>query len=129
MANMTGGQHLVTKTKVQKASARFQQQRRAKRREKLLRLFVELHEEFEALVPQITANISNLLSLADTINRVDRATGIIKRYEQLANEAKHLGLKPPPAPQLPDGIMEAYVLIVGRRPRPASKVKSLQGEA
>ena len=129
MANMTGGQHLVTKTKVQKASARFQQQRRANRREKLLQLFVELHGEFEALVPQMTADISNLLSLAKIVCSVDRATGIIKRYKQLAYEAKHLGLKPLPAPQLPDGIMEAYVLIVGRRPRPAAKAISLQGEA
>jgi bifunctional ADP-heptose synthase (sugar kinase/adenylyltransferase) len=128
MHNMTGGQHLDAKTKVQKATARFQQQRRAKRREKLLRLFVELHEEFEALVPQITADISNLLSLADIICCVDRAAGIIKRYKQLANEAKHLGLEPPPVPQLPDGITEAYVLIVGRRPRPASKAISLQGK-
>ena len=118
----------MTKTKVQKASARFQQQRRTKRREKLLQLFVELHEEFEALVPQITADISNLLSLANIICRVDRAVGIIKRYKQLTYEAQHLSLKPPPVPKLPDGIMEAYVLIVGRRPRPASKVKSLLGE-
>ena len=93
----------------------------------MLELFVELHEEFEALVPQMTADISNLWSLADIICRVDRAVGITKRYKQLANEAKHLGLEPPPAPQLPDGIMEAYVHIVGRRPRPASKAISLQG--
>jgi bifunctional ADP-heptose synthase (sugar kinase/adenylyltransferase) len=127
MHNMTGRQNLTTKIKVQKASARFQQQRRAKRREKLLQLFVELHEEFEALLPQMTADISNLLSLADIICCVDRAVGIIKRYKRLANEAQQLGLEPPPQPQLPDGIFEAYVLIVGRMPRPASKVISLQG--
>ena len=119
---------MVTKIKVQKAPTRFQQQRRAKRREKLLRLFVELHDEFEALVPQITADISNLLCLVDIICRVDRAVGIIKRYKQLSYEAQHLGLEPPPEPQLPDGIMEAYVLIVGKKPRPASKAISLQGE-
>ena len=127
MHNMTGRQYLDAKTKVQKASARFQQQRRTKRREKLLRLFVELHGEFETLVPQMTADISNLLSLADIICCMDRATSIIKRYEQLAYETKHLTLEAPPAPQLPDVIMEAYVLIVSGRPRPASKVKSLQG--
>lgn len=115
----------MTKIKVQKVTKRLQQQRRAKRKEKLLQLFVELHEEFEALVPQMTADISNLLCLADIICCVDRAVGIIKRYEQLTYEAQQLGLEPPPEPQLPDGIMEAYVLIVGRRPRPASRIKSL----
>ncbi len=112
-----------TNTKVQKMLKRFQQERRAKRREKLSRLFVELHEEFEELVPPITADILNLLCLADIFHQVDRATGIIKRYKQLANEAQHLGLEPPPVPQLPDGIMEAYVLIVGRRPQAAPKAK------
>jgi hypothetical protein len=108
---------LATNIKVKKMSKRFQQERRAKRRQKLLRLFVELYEEFEELVPPITADISNLLSLADIFHQVDRAAGIIKRYKQLAPEAQNLGLEPSPAPQLPDGIMEAYVLIVGRRPR------------
>jgi hypothetical protein len=70
---------LATKIKVQKASKRFQHQRRSRRREKLLRLFVELHEEFEALIPSTTANISNLLSLADIFHHVDLAAGIIKR--------------------------------------------------
>jgi DNA-binding SARP family transcriptional activator len=102
---------------------RFQQERRAKRKETLLRLFAQLHEEFEELVPQITADISNLLCLADIFYQVDRAAGIIKRYKQLANEAQHLGLEPPPAPQLPDGVMEAYVFIVGRRPRAVAKSK------
>ena len=110
-----------TNTKVQKMFKRFQQERRAKRREKLLRLFVELHEEFEELVPVMRADISNLLCLADIFHQVDRAVGIIKRYTQLVNEAQFLGLEPPPVPQLPDGIMEAYVLIVGRRPRAAPK--------
>jgi len=110
--------------KVQKASKRLQQKRRAKRREKLLRLFVELYDEFEALVPQITVDITSLLSLANVLRHVDRAAGIIKRYQQLANEAQHLGgIKPPPVPQIPDGIVEAYVLIVGRRPRPVLKAK------
>jgi DNA-binding SARP family transcriptional activator len=124
MHNMTRGQNLNTNIKVQKVSKRFQQQRRAKRRQKLLRLFVELHDEFEELVPQITADITNLLSLADIFHQVDRASGIIKRYKQLAKEAQQLGLEPPPVPQLPDGIIEAYVLIVGRRPRAASKAIS-----
>jgi DNA-binding SARP family transcriptional activator len=114
---------LDTNTIDQKGSKRFQHQRPAKRREKLLQLFVELHEEFEELVPQMTADISNMLSLADIICRVDRAAGVIKRYKQLANEARHLGLEPPPVPQLPEGILEAYVLIVGRRPRPVLKAK------
>jgi hypothetical protein len=112
-------------------SKRFQQERRAKRKEKLLRLFAQLHAEFEELVPPITADISNLLCLADIFHHVDRAVGVIKRYTQLANEGQHLGLEPPPAPQLPDGIMEAYVLIVGRRPRAAPKAKranELQGK-
>lgn len=113
----------MTNIKVQKTSKRFQHQRRAKRREKLLRLFIELHEEFEELVPQITADISNLLCLADILHHVDQAVGIVKRYKQLANEAQHLGIEPPPMPQLPDGIMEAYVLIVGRRPRAVRKAK------
>jgi hypothetical protein len=104
-------------------SKRFQQERRAKRREKLLRLFAELHKEFEQLVPRIAADISNLLSLADIFHHVDSAAGIIKRYEQLAHEARHLGFEPPPVPQLPEGIMEAYVLIVGRRPQAAPKAK------
>ncbi len=112
---------MATNTKVQKMSKRFQQERRAKRREKLLRLFVELHDEFEGLVPVMRADISNLLSLADIFHQVDRAAAIIKRYEQLAYEGQHLGLEPPSAPQLPDGIMEAYVLIVGRSPRAAPK--------
>ena len=60
---------MVTKIKVQKASKRFQDQRRARRREKLLGLFVELHNEFDELVPAIIAEITNLLSLADTVNR------------------------------------------------------------
>ncbi len=114
---------MSTNTKVQKMSKRFQQERRAKRRETLLRLFVELQGEFEDLVPPITADISNLLCLADIFRHVDRAVAIIKRYKQLANEAQHLGLEPPPVPQLPAGIMEAYVLIVGRRPRAAPKAK------
>jgi DNA-binding SARP family transcriptional activator len=114
---------LDTNTKVQKMFKRFRQERRAKRREKLLRLFVELHEEFEELVPPITADITNLLCLADILHHVDRAAGIIKRYKQLANEAQFLGLEPPPVPQLPDGIMEAYVFIVGRRPRAAPKAR------
>ena len=114
---------MSTNTKVQEMLKRFQQERRAKRREKLLQLFVELHEEFEGLVPPITADISNLLCLADIFYHVDRAAGIIKRYTQLANEAQHLGLEPPPVPQLPVGIVEAYVLIVGRRPRAAPKAK------
>jgi hypothetical protein len=123
---------LASDIKVQKTYKRFQQERRAKRREKLLRLLVELHEEFEELIPLITADISNLLSLADIFHCVDRAVGIIKRYKQLANEAQHLGLESPPVPQLPDGIMEAYVLIVGRRPRAVPKAKranQLQGES
>ena len=98
---------MATEIKVQKMAKRFQQERRAKRREKLSRLFVELHEEFEELIPSITADISNLLSLADIFYHVDRAAGIIKKYKQLVNEAQHLGLEPPPVPQLPDGIMEA----------------------
>jgi hypothetical protein len=114
---------LSTNAKVQKMSKRFQQERRAKRKETLLRLFAQLHAEFEELVPPITADISNFLCLADIFHYVDRAAGIINRYKQLANEAQHLGLEPPPAPQLPDGIMEAYVLIVGRRPRPAPTAK------
>ena len=114
---------MAINTRLQKMSKRFQQERRAKRRDKLSRLFVELHENFDELVPQIMADISNLLSLADIFHQIDRAVGIIKRYKQLAHEARHLGLKPPPVPQLPDGIMEAYVLIVGRRPRAASKAK------
>jgi hypothetical protein len=57
MHKLTGRQNLDTKIKVQKASKRFQQQRRAKRREKLLRLFVELIDEFEELIPAITADI------------------------------------------------------------------------
>ncbi len=114
---------MSTNAKVQKMLKRFQQERRAKRRETLLRLFIDLHEEFEELVPPITADISNLLCLADIFHQVDRAVGIIKRYTQLANEAQHLGLEPPPVPQLPDGVMEAYVLIVGRRPQAAPKAK------
>lgn len=114
---------MATNTKVQKMSKRFQQERRAKRREKLSRLFAELHEKFEELIPPITADISNLLCLANIFNQVDRAVGIIKRCKQLANEAQHLGLESPPVPQLPDGILEAYVLIVGRRPRAAPKAK------
>ena len=114
---------MATNVKVQKISKRFQQKRRVKRGEKLLRLFAELHEEFEELLPAITAEISNLLGLADILRYVDRAAGIIKRYKQLENEAQHLGIEPPPVPQLPDGIMEAYVLIVGRRPRVALKAK------
>jgi hypothetical protein len=39
-----------------------------------------LHEEFEELLPSITAEISNLLSLADILWHVDRASGIIKMY-------------------------------------------------
>ncbi len=112
-----------TNAKMQKMFKRFRQERRAKRRETLLHMFVELHEEFEELVPAMRADISNLLCLADIFHHVDRAVGIIKRYKQLANEAQHLGLEPPPVPQLPDGIMEAYVLIVGRRPRAAPKAK------
>ena len=114
---------MSTNIKVQKMSKRFQQERRATRREKLLRLFVELHEEFEQLVPTVTADISNLLNLADIFHHVDRTVGIIKRYKQLAHEAQHLGLEPPPVPQLPDGIMESYVLIVGHRPRAGRKAK------
>ncbi len=114
---------MSTNTRVQKMLKRFQQERRAKRREKLLQLFIDLHEEFEELVPAIRADISNLLGLADIFHQVDRAAGIIKRYKQLANEAQHLGLEPPPVPQLPDGIMEAYVLIVGRRPRAAPRAQ------
>ena len=114
---------MATNIKVQKMSKRFQQERRARRREKLSRLFAELHAEFEELVPAMRADISNLLCLADIFHHVDRAVGIIKRYKQLANEAQHLGLEPPPVPQLPAGIMEAYVLIVGRRPRAAPKAK------
>ena len=114
---------MATNVKAQKIFKRYQQERRAKRREKLLRLFAELHKEFEELVPAITTEITNLLSLADILRYVDRAAGIIKRYKQLANEAQHLGIEPPPMPQLPNGIMEAYVLIVGRRPRPALKAK------
>jgi hypothetical protein len=108
---------------MQKMFKRFQQERHAKRKETLLQLFVQLHEEFEGLVQPITADISNLLCLADIFHHVDRAVGIIKRYKQLANEAQHLGLEPPPVPQLQDGIMEAYVLILGRRPRAAPKAK------
>jgi hypothetical protein len=125
MHNLTGRQNLATKIKVQKTSKSFQHQRRAKRREKLLRLFIELHEEFEEIVPSIIAEITNLLSLADVLRHVDRAAGIIKRYKQLTYEAQHLGLEPPPVPQLPHGIMEAYVLIVGRRPRAVPKAKKV----
>jgi hypothetical protein len=80
MRNITGGQNLNTNVKVQKMSKRFQQKRRAKRRENLLGLFIGLHEEFEELLPSITAEISNLLSLADILWHVDWASGIIKRY-------------------------------------------------
>jgi len=121
--NGKGGRNLSTNIKVQKMSKRFRQEQRAKRKETLLQLFVELHDEFEELAPQMTADISNLLCLTDIFHHVDRAVGIIKRYKQLANEAEYLGLEPPPVPQLPDGIMEAYVLIVGRRPRPAPRAK------
>jgi acyl-CoA reductase-like NAD-dependent aldehyde dehydrogenase len=123
MHNITRGQYLETSIKAQKASKRYQQKRRAKRREKLLRLFAELQKEYEKLVPAITADITNLLSLANILKQVDRAAGIIKRYKQLANEARYLGIKPPPVLRLPDGIMKAYVLIVGRRPKPAPKAK------
>jgi hypothetical protein len=37
------------------------------------------------------------------------------------NEAQYFGIEPLPEPKLPEEIMEAYVLIVGRRPRPAPK--------
>ena len=114
---------MSTNTKAQEQMKHFQQERRARRKETLLRLFAQLHAEFEELVPAMTADISNLLCLADIFHQVDRAAGIIKRYKQLANEARHLGFEPRPVPQLPDGIMEAYVLIVGRRPRAAPKAK------
>ena len=71
----------------------------------------------------MTAEMSSLLGLADILRHVDQAAGIIKKYKQLANEAQHLGLESPPVPQFPAGIMDAYVLIVGRRPRPALKAK------
>jgi hypothetical protein len=99
----------------------FQEKRRKKRREQLLRMFVELHEEFDELIPAIKADISNIFSLVDIFHKVDRATGIIKRYKQLMNEAQYFGIEPLPEPKLPEEIMEAYVLIVGRRPRPAPK--------
>ena len=41
---------MSTDIKVQKMAKRFQQERRAKRKGKLLLLFAELHEEFEGLV-------------------------------------------------------------------------------
>ena len=67
----------------------FQKDRRRARKKKLLKLFGELHDEFDSLVPVITANISNILSLSNICHHVDRAVGIIKRYKQLANEAQH----------------------------------------
>lgn len=102
---------------------RFQEGRRKARKKKLLKLFGELHDEFESLVPTITADITNILSLADICHHVDRAAGIIKRYKQLAHEAQHYDLEPPPVSELPEDIMEAYVLIVGRRPRPSSRLR------
>jgi len=113
---------LSTNNKVTALLKGFKEERRSKRKETLLRMFVELHEEFDELIPGMTADISNILSLADICHHVDRAVGIIKRYKQLANEATHFDLNPLPVPELPEGIVEAYVLIVGRRPRPASRL-------
>jgi hypothetical protein len=114
---------LNTNEKVSAILKRFQENRRTARKKKLLELFMGLHDEFDSLVPTITANISNILSLADICHHVDRAAGITKRYKQLADEARHYDLQPPPVPELPENIIEAYVLIVGRRPRPKSKLK------
>jgi predicted transcriptional regulator len=117
--------NLSSSNKVKDLLKRFQHERRAKRREKLLQMFVELHCEFDSLLPAIGANITDLLGLAVIFHQVDRAVGIIKRYKQLANEARHLGLEPPPDPQLPQGITEAYVLVVGRRPRATPMAKGV----
>jgi hypothetical protein len=116
-------ENLSTDDKVTALLKGFQEKRRTKRREKLLRMFVELHDEFDRLIPAIEADISNILSLVDIFHKIDRATGIIKRYKQLMNEAKYYGLDPLPEPKLPEKIIEAYVLIVGRRPRPALRAK------
>lgn len=114
---------MSTNNKVTALLKRFQEERRAKRKKTLLRMFVELHEKFDELIPAIKADISNILSLADICHHVDRAVGIIKRYKQLAIEAQHYDLEPPSVPELPEDILEAYVLIVGRRPRPVSRSK------
>jgi len=115
--------NLSSKNKAAALLKRFQEDRRTARKKKLLKLFGELHDEFDGLVPAITADITNILSLADICHYVDRAVGIIKRYKQLVNEAQHYDLEPPPVPELPEEIIEAYVLLVGRRPRPTSRLK------
>jgi hypothetical protein len=115
--------NLGNDNKVKVLLKRFREEKRTKRREKLLLMFGQLHDEFDELIPAIKADISNILNLADIFHKIDRATGIIKRYKQLSFEARYLDLEPPPLPELPEDIIEAYVLIVGRRPRPASKLK------
>ena len=61
-----------TNNKVTALLKGFQEKRRSKRKETLLRMFVELHEEFDELIPAIKADISNILSLADICHHVDR---------------------------------------------------------
>ena len=63
---------MSSKNKVTALLKGFQEDRRTKRRETLLRMFVELHDEFDSLVPTITADISNILSLAHICHHVDR---------------------------------------------------------
>jgi 2-hydroxy-3-keto-5-methylthiopentenyl-1-phosphate phosphatase len=49
--------NLSTNDKVTALLKGFQEKRRKKRREQLLRMFVELHEEFDELIPAIKADI------------------------------------------------------------------------
>jgi len=103
----------------------FQDQRRAKRREQLPRMLDDQLARFKDLNKAILGSdrIWGITDLARKLRSVEEAVKVAKRYNQLAEEAKLLGLNPPPAPKLDPKIEEAYVTIVGRNPRAGKRRK------
>ena len=94
----------------------FQVRRRERRRQQILLLLAGIRDEFEGLLVRVEGQLQGLADLADRLRSVERAVGLTKRYGQLAGEARLLGLEPPPAPEVPATLLDAYVLLVGRRP-------------
>jgi hypothetical protein len=98
------------------SASAFQERRRERRRQQILLLLAGIRDEFQGLLVAIGGQLQGLADLADRLRSVERAVTLAKRYGQLAGEARLLGLEPPPALEVPATMVDAYVLLVGRRP-------------
>lgn len=81
--------------------------RRSKRRMKLPEMLVRLQNQFRGLLSSITSQVQGLTDMVGKLHEVEQAAKVVRRYIQLANEARLLGLHTPEHLSLPQDILNA----------------------